>query len=124
MLLYGEKLPEAGSLAERLIQLDQFLTQQPLHRCIHTHRDQGDNGDEGIYYLSDGGYSRLVIGWLQREGGRSIRLTSNSLPSVKHRWPLAIGFITAVEKALERAENEREAERVLAIHARRKEREK
>ena len=75
---------------ERIIALDMVLTGKSRHVAEHTMRNQAHRAgdplafiDGGEYYLSDGGYSRVVG---NDEG--ALFLTSNSRQEVKDAWKM------------------------------------
>jgi len=74
-------------IRELMIGLDMALTSKSRHEAEHTARTQGDFGllGERIYYLSDGGYSRVVIS--DAEWPRvHLFVASESLGQVKKAW--------------------------------------
>lgn len=69
-------------LSTRLIEIDCMLTEKDRERAIHTAKQGVEDFLEGReYYLSDGGYSRLVF----REPDR-IFVTGNSTEKVKRKF--------------------------------------
>jgi hypothetical protein len=84
------------SKEELMIQLDMMLTYHNERDCRHTMRGQKVELDT-IYYLSDGGYSRIHITW---EG--KLHPTSSSLERVHQNWDrLDVQSVVAdIERAL------------------------
>jgi hypothetical protein len=82
---------------EKMAQLDAALTRKSWHDVSHTARTQKFTADRfidrDIYYLSDGGYSRICYDW---ESGR-IFLDSVSLQTTKDNWASCAGLIAEVE---------------------------
>jgi hypothetical protein len=82
-----------------LILLDSVLTGASIQNCIHTASNQSlehvYDGQE--YYLSDGGYSRLVFNYDSK-----FFVTSNSLDMVKKNWGtlLAQTIVARLETAI------------------------
>ncbi len=78
-----------ATLYDHIVQLDSVLTGKDISRTSQTARNQAhvlqdvirliENRE--IYYLSDGGYSRVYFA----DDGE-LQLTSNSLDAVKARW--------------------------------------
>jgi hypothetical protein len=84
----GEKVPEPGSFAEAVQRLDAMLTGKDAKTAAHTWRDQPHLHlpvdwlySREVYYLSDGGYSRLG----HNEKG-DVWLTSESKDRVRSFW--------------------------------------
>lgn len=82
-----EQLPKPGTFADKVQALDMALTGRTANDAAHTWRDQPGMHDPtswayGVYYLSDGGYSRLA--WA-RSASR-LFLTSNSADTTKANW--------------------------------------
>jgi hypothetical protein len=76
-------------LRELLIQIDCIVTGRPAKDAEHTARNQVSYFEDtikfltsGEYYLSDGGYSRLMLDELAGD----FRLSSNSRDQVKAVW--------------------------------------
>lgn len=66
-----------------MIELDMVLTGKDRERCEHTAMTQAASVEEWLgreYYLSDGGYSRVML------SESSMWVTSNSLDRVKTAW--------------------------------------
>jgi len=83
---------------ELVCQLDQALTDKKWSRVEQTYRNQPPLHDPvnwlgRLYYLSDGGYSRI---WCDDHGHLS--LASESLPDVKSSWPRCQYLIAEVER--------------------------
>lgn len=85
--------PNNGTLKDMLVGLDCFLTGADYETALHTFECSPSkmadflNGRE--YYLSDGGYSRLVCKFDTHENGEhfcKLFLTSNSLDETKANW--------------------------------------
>jgi len=99
-------LNEKSEFADLIIRLDMLLTGKTREQAEHTartsSRDLADplsfimDGDSE-YYLSDGGYSRLVV----TEEGKTW-VTSNSLQRVKDAWgtPEAQALASAIGRAV------------------------
>jgi hypothetical protein len=79
---------ERTELQFLLAKLDHALTGKRWKDCFHTARNQHvdfdslTSGGDCAYYLSDGGYSRLVVS----SQDYRLFLTSNSRKQVKDRW--------------------------------------
>lgn len=77
---------DASDLRDLLIQLDMALTGKPRHAAEHTARGQTlDPLSDRIYYLSDGGYSRIGLNdseWPHCQ----LFVASESLERVKVAW--------------------------------------
>jgi hypothetical protein len=83
-------------IKELLVQLDMALTGHSRRNCEHTAKNQSfERG--ASYYLSDGGYSRVVVGF------ESIFVTGNSLDRVKQAWsrPDVQKIVAAISAAVE-----------------------
>ena len=76
----------------KLAELDTFLTGHEKDAFRHAEQvnwsEEKFYEDNDIYYLSDGGYSRLA--W--REGSTDLELTYNSTVRVQSRWNDCIGL--------------------------------
>ena len=85
-------------IRDLMIQLDMALTGKARHVAEHTASGQGfDPVEHRIYYLSDGGYSRVVV-----NDDCQLSLTSSSLDRVKQAWsqPDVQTLIAAISNAL------------------------
>ncbi len=105
--------------SRKLTALDAFLTGKTGRDVEHTARNSSiktpddllfGHGDRA-YYLSDGGYSRIMA---TMDDTGTIFLTSNSRDEVKDRWRFCPELIAGVEnelkgylRILEQQENER-----------------
>lgn len=82
---------EPGSFTDRLVSLDMHLTGKDRQTCLHARRNSGIRQPadflfgpaDRAYYLSDGGYSRLV--WRGELEGY-LDLTSHSRDEVKAKF--------------------------------------
>lgn len=92
------------SLREKVAYLDAALTSSSWSVVQHTQRSSELRNEEAAlewavggreYYLSDGGYSRIVVSDMD---GR-LFLTSNSRPQVKEAWGRCRELIADVEAA-------------------------
>ncbi len=95
-----EQLPTPCSFADKVQMLDAALTGKYAQDVAHTWRDNAPLHEpvnwylhHDAYYLSDGGYSRLL--WNPHHS--SLFLTSNSRPEVKRRWADCKELVTDVE---------------------------
>jgi len=84
-----------------LILLDAALTDKPWNEVAHrAYQKQWttEKWIDDIYYLSDGGYSRIV---LDEETGK-IFLASESLNRPKDLWPLMQKIVREIEQIIQR----------------------
>ena len=87
---------------EKLITvLDSFLTGKDAHTCAHTFRNSHAKTIEDlvcgeIYYLSDGGYSRIRV-----IGEESLVLDSVSRDEVKEAWKYAINLREGLQNLID-----------------------
>ena len=89
-------------LRSHLIDLDMTLTGKSRGEAEHMARGQKpDPFGDNVYYLSDGGYSRVVLHW---DGG--VNLTSSSLDRVKEAWrhPDAVEIVAAISNLIKEGE--------------------
>lgn len=87
-----------SELQQALIELDMALTGKPRSVCLHTARSQRVTAESwlgDVYYLSDGGYSRVGVNYEFK-----IHLTCDSLPATQSRWLQAQDAVARVECAL------------------------
>lgn len=79
-----------------LINLDAALTGNTDRRTHHTASDSNVNSfvEGHEYYLSDGGYSRVIMNDLSMK----LRLTSNSRNEVKQTWSKHEQLVQEVEQ--------------------------
>jgi len=81
------------------VNLDHALTEKPLRECGHTCHNQSSLDVyalmTNLYYLSDGGYSRLRIA-----EDATVRLAQGARAEVQFNWEYAEREIAAVNKAL------------------------
>lgn len=87
-----------------LVALDCSLTGKSIEQCFRTQGAQFGTADEwlneeGELYLSDSGYSRLVMS-IDSTGKVSIRLTDNSISVAKFQWGKSAELIADVEEIL------------------------
>lgn len=90
-------------LRDLFIRMDCILTGKPEQDAVHMARNQSHFFDDpssflsssGEYYLSDGGYSRLIFSEVSEE----FRLTSNSRNAVKQVWQTRVVKNLAEEAA-------------------------
>ena len=104
--------PDRGSWLEKVAYLDAALTRKPWADVCHTARNYQTGGGTvedftlnshsggRMYYLSDGGYSRLF--W-DEEGG-CLRLASESRQEVKSAWVMCPELIADIEDETATAE--------------------
>jgi hypothetical protein len=83
------------TLFEMLIRIDIALAGNAEHDAAHAVRSQSRIAEDPIafasdsdaYYLSDGGYSRLIWSWEERFGEQGgLALSAVSRDTVKERW--------------------------------------
>lgn len=84
-----------SNLKEQLIFLDCALTGKTQADAIHMSKNQDITRDR-LYYLSDGGYSRIVF----NDDTCKIFLASESTDKVKTAWSRCEELIADVEKTL------------------------
>jgi hypothetical protein len=95
----GELLP---TFQWHMLHLDRALTGKEWTQALHTARQKRWNtaldwlSNYDIWYLSDGGYSRIGFDWESRR----LFLCSESREEVKAEWPHCSTQIAAVEAAL------------------------
>lgn len=102
------------TLLDLVVALDMHLTQKPVPDCDHTARGQGWAGDpdkwafggssDGIYYCSDGGYSRLYVPSLSDPPVLQLITTASPEHNAKlaERWanPIGRAIRTAIEATI------------------------
>ena len=81
--------------------LDCALTGKPYEDCLHTFSNSSCKTPEEfywnkIYYLSDGGYSRLVYGDYECK----VLLSNDSTPKVKDAWKRCIELRSDLENLM------------------------
>jgi len=81
-----------------ITELDAKLTGKPMEVCEKTFKDSGANTIEDLvwgrlYYLSDGGYSRLFF-----YDESCTRLTASSREEVKEAWKYCQEEVKALDK--------------------------
>jgi hypothetical protein len=82
---------------ERIAYLDAFLTHKEWKAVEHTARTQRATPERflsEVYYLSDGGYSRIAL----NEQTGHIFITSNSLGKPKQNWSFAKEMVADIER--------------------------
>ena len=87
---------EFDDLQLNLILLDAALTDHPWNHVAHGAAQKQWTAEQwlsGVYYLSDGGYSRIAF---DEEAGK-IFLTSESLERPKQLWPAMSRIIAEIE---------------------------
>jgi len=89
---------------ELITYLDCALTGKPYKDCLHTFNNSSCKTPEEffwnkIYYLSDGGYSRLVFSDYDGE----VLLSNDSLPKVKEAWSRCIELRNNLESFMKDA---------------------
>jgi hypothetical protein len=96
----------SGSFTCKLMALDAALTGKDQRAVEHNLRGQIEFAEPNnwmmpadAYYLSDGGYSRLVY-W---PAARRLSLTSNSIPPARRAWGNSKELVADVEAELNRA---------------------
>ncbi len=90
---------------DQVCYLDQALTGKDWRMVCQMYRNQPEMHDPinwvgRVYYLSDGGYSRIACDWHGR-----LFVMSESLPLVKAAWPQCRRLIAEVERAIVEAMN-------------------
>lgn len=93
--------PLIAKYKELITTLDCALTGKPFRDCLHTFRNSGADSPEklltrDVYYLSDGGYSRIAWGD-ERQG---VFLTSNSREEVKQAWDRCRELVADLDRLL------------------------
>ena len=91
---------------ELIMELDQILTSKTQAEVEHTFRNSGANTLEEfacgtIYYLSDGGYSRILINIYDE-----LILAGESRKEVKAQWELAYPLRKALQEMVEQFLNQ------------------
>ncbi len=90
------------SFADKVQMLDAFLTGKDSRTVAQTYRNAANKTPaqwadmRDAYYLSDGGYSRIVCR-LDDDDVPHLFLTSNSLDGPKARWRFALELVADVE---------------------------
>lgn len=91
-----------------LVALDCFLTNKDSKQSLHSIRQQSNVFSplawlemEGEFYLSDSGYSRIVL-YVDGSDNVMIRLTDNSLEYAKKNWQYCKELISDIEQTLTR----------------------
>jgi len=95
-------------LLDLMARLDAYLTQRPAGEIQHNLKGAPKTlrewADDTLWYLSDGGYSRVVLDWRTLVPGARVGvfLASESTDRVRARWESAGPLIDALEEELTR----------------------
>lgn len=95
--------PERGSWLDKLAYLDSFVTGKPWANVCHTARNfsQSHTFEDfalgELYYLSDGGYSRINICDIEPI---KLQLCAGAREEVREKWALCKELIADIEEAV------------------------
>ena len=94
---------------DKITYLDCALTQKKYSQCLHTYRNAPEKMKDplnwilssDIYYLSDGGYSRISTTWNGEDfDSVNIHLSSESRKETKESWERCKELISDVEDSI------------------------